>query len=132
MLEGRKEDDEEVKVILGVITILGALPIHAAACSCGVVSGDTVVQLKILTDQPSAQKIEAVDDRGRKRRLLKYEVAVLEVKRGSFESNYILTGYGGGDCGIKFEKNSTFTFTFWKKQFETQRLIGWCNIAKSI
>jgi hypothetical protein len=120
-----------MKLVSSILTLLSMFPIYVSACSCGVASGDTVVQLKILTDRLSAQKIEVINDRGQRQRLLKYEVAVVDVKRGDFHSNYILTGYGGGDCGIKFEKNSTFTFIFWKKQFEAIPQLGWCNLTRS-
>lgn len=130
MSEGGRKGAEEMRFIFSVFTLLSVFPVHATACSCGVSNGDTVVQLKILTDRLNAQKIEVVDDRGQKRHLFKYEVAVLDVQRGNFKSNYILTGYGGGDCGIKFEQNSIATFMFWEKNFKALPLLGWCNIAK--
>jgi len=128
VFEGGRKDAEEMKLVSSIFTLLSMFPIYVSACSCGVGSGDTVVQLKILTDRLSAQEIEVINDRGQRQRLLKYEVAVVDVKRGDFHSNYILTGYGGGDCGIKFKANGVATFIFWRENLRTAPLLGICNL----
>jgi len=81
-----------MKLVSSIFALLSMFPIYVSACSCGVGSGDTVVQLKILTDRLSAQKIEVINDRGQRQRLLKYEVAVSRRKERRF--SFELHSYG--------------------------------------
>lgn len=106
------------------------IPISAAACSCGVNDGDTVVQLKILTDRQNAKELTVKNGSGQRQKFLKYQVAVLTTKRGQFEYNHILTGRGGGDCGIKFMQGDIVTFRFWAKSSAHPPILGFCDLAK--
>ncbi len=109
--------------------VLLLLSAPAYACSCNFdFLGDSEVTLRILTDRRDAQQAWKKAGSG-KTAQLKYHVSLLEVTRGQFNSKFILTGFGGGDCGIGFRQGDVVTFQFDGAAFSKSKTLGFCNLA---
>lgn len=89
---------------------------------------DSEVTLKILTDRRYAQQVW-IKAGGGKTAQLKYYVSVLGITRGQFNSKFILTGFGGGDCGISFRQDDVITFKFDRAAFSKNKTLGFCNVV---
>lgn len=85
------------------------------------------MRLKILTDTQHAPKIR-VNQGGQINTLLRYRVSVVELVKGQFDAKYIYSGFGGGDCGIRFRQGDVYVFSFNASAFLRNQELGHCDL----
>lgn len=85
-------------------------------------------QVKDPTNSVDARLVRT-DGKGGRTALLKYRVEVVQVIRGRFDSKYILSGHGGGDCGIRFRRGDVLVFTFDAAFFAIDKELGYCDVV---
>ena len=116
----------------GVLFVgLNLFSTNVYSCTCGPQSGDSIIKLVSLPGKPEAVTLPpSANSAYRERKLLNYPVKILEASDSRFKVNQILTGRGGGDCGVAFEAGREYTFRFWAKDFLAAPYLIDCQILK--
>ena len=117
------------KVLTAFLALWIALPATALSCTCKAHSGDSTIRLLVLPLKPELVTLQGQTQSfpiGRKAR--RYSVSVVESSDARLYVHHILTGFGGGDCGIELEAGQEYSFLVWANAFLDSRYLTDCQL----